>query len=736
MIRYIADSRLFQMFGATTYYALAIGDDGRLAHVGWGVLGDGASSDTSVATGQKERFDDYDPFDMQRLRDEVLTFGDYTYHEVALKVTFPPAPDARAEGLPGVPIRDLRLRYASHEIVADAEPGLAPRMGGTRAEGSPRKVLRVRLEDPTHPFAATLCLRLTPEYDIVERWLELENTGTEPVVVEQCGFGNLHLPPGEYELMHLTGRWGSEFWIQRDKLPQGMLVLESRTSSTSPFHNPAFMLNRAGEACEDRGEVYFGCLAYSGNWRLAFEHNSDFSLKVIGGYNPFDFEMVLRPREKHVTPAFVHGCAADGWGGASRRLHAFGRKYVLPRGPTVAALRPILYNSWENTGYDVRVDEQIDLARKAAAIGVELFCIDDGWFGERRRRTSGIGDWWVRKDAFPNGLDPLISEVRRLGMTFGIWVEPEMVNPDSDMYRAHPDWVLHFPGRPRTTEKDELILDLGRPEVVEDVHGALDRLLREFQIDFMKWDMNRSASEPGSVSAKAVWRRHVEGVYGIIDRLRADHPSLSLEACSGGGGRIDWGILGRVDQVWPSDNTDPFDRIRIQEGFSYIYPARTMECWVTSPQESRNDNYDLRFDIAMRGALGIGAALDQLSDEQMARFGERIAFYKRIRRVVQLGHLHRLLLLDRHGVSAIEYVTGDGSEAVLSVAVVDPRAGYVSRVRLRGLVAGASYSVRNRGGSEVARLTGSGLMSEGLLLSTGGGFLQRGYSSTLHLMME
>jgi alpha-galactosidase len=345
-----------------------------------------------------------------------------------------------------------------------------------------------------------------------------------------------------------------------------------------------------------------------------------------------------------------------------------------------------------------------------------------------------LGDWTVSQDVFPDGLHPLIAEVQRLGMKFGLWVEPEMVNADSELYRQHPEWILHFPGRPRTEARNQLILDFGRPEVVEHIFAALDKLLAEYPLDFIKWDMNRNASEPGSVAGKAIWREHVTGVYRLMDQLRQKYPRLDIQSCSGGGGRIDAGILARTDQVWTSDNTDAFDRLRIQEGFSLAYPARTMEAWVTrahNHQTGRITPLSLRFDVAMRGALGIGSSLNELTEAELQEYAGYIAFYQRIRHIVQAGHLYRLQRLEEFGASIIEYVLPDGREAVYSIAVREHQLGWERPpALLKGLAAEATYAVEDWRGAEIQRASGFELMTLGL---PGDSFNGVGYSRTLHL---
>lgn len=736
MIHFIPATKTFNLILASSVYAFQVDGEGRLVHLAWAPRPAGAA-DNDVIDGHNgfETANSVASFERQTQRDEFLTFGDITYHEVSLKASFASLPGVPAahEAL-HLPIRDVRLRYASHEVVTDAQPGLAPTHGQPTSDSAPRETLRVLLRDPVQPFAVTLCYRLTPEHDILERWCELENSGQEAVTIEALSFGVLHLPRGATELTSVSGIWAREFTTQRERLPVGIRVIEQRGLQTGHFTNPFFLANRPGQAWEESGLVYFGALAFSGSWRITAEHLPSGDVRIHGGYNPFDFRLELAPGQRHVTPAWVCGVVGDGWGGASRRLHAFTRRRVLPRAPGWAEERPILYNSWEATYFDLSFDGQTELARKAAAIGVEMFCVDDGWFGARRNDLAGLGDWVVSPQVFPDGLDPLIDVVHGLGMRFGIWVEPEMINPDSDLYRQHPDWVLHFPGRPRSEARSQLILDFGRPEVVTHIYDALDRLLSQHAIDFFKWDMNRNVSEPGSAAGQAIWYRHAEAVYGIMDRLRRAHPHLFIESCSGGGARIDLGILARTDQFWTSDNTDAFDRIRIQEGCSLVYPAMAMEAWVTdvpNHQTGRTSPLSLRFDVAMRGALGIGANLNRLSQAELDECASFIAFYKGIRRVVQQGDLYRLERLEENGASVVQYVTPDRREAVYSVTI---REHQIDQHRppavLRGLHPSAIYSAVDRHGQEVYRASGFELMTQGILNDAGKGF---GYSRTLHL---
>jgi alpha-galactosidase len=347
--------------------------------------------------------------------------------------------------------------------------------------------------------------------------------------------------------------------------------------------------------------------------------------------------------------------------------------------------------------------------------------MDDGWFGERHHDRAGLGDWTVNREKFPRGLGPLIERVNDLGMRFGLWVEPEMVNPDSDLYRAHPDWVYHFAGRTRSEQRNQLVLNLARADVAEWMIATLDRLLSDNHVEFVKWDMNRSFSEPGWPDAflagdapERVWTDHVRNLYAVIDRLRAAHPGVEFESCASGGGRVDLGILRRVEQVWTSDNTDAWDRVKIQEGFTQAYPPQAMMAWVTdSPNflTRRELPLSFRFHVAMAGALGVGGDLLRWTDAELAEAAELIAAYKGIRPVIQRGRLYRLVSVLHGPFGASAYVAGD-DVVVLGWWGPQQCGARPGRIRLAGLDAGARYRDTGSGQQHL----GAALMAEGLAL--------------------
>ena len=361
---------------------------------------------------------------------------------------------------------------------------------------------------------------------ILARSATIENREAQPVTIEQAAAAAWALPAAHYTLNYLTGRWAGEWTLTQEPVHPGARVIESRRGSTGHQANPWFAI-QAGDPDENHGEVWFGALAWSGSWRITVEQDQLDAVRVTGGFNPFDFGYVLHPGQSLETPVFYGGYSNHGLGGASRLLHHFEIANILPHRPgqeDPPKPRPVIYNSWEATEFRVNEAGQMALAEKAAALGIDRFVMDDGWFGQRKDDHAGLGDWYVNQQKFPHGLKPLIDKVHSLGMDFGLWVEPEMVNPDSDLYRKHPDWVLNFPGRPRTEQRNQLVLNLARPDVRDYVLGFLDKLVTENDIAFLKWDYNRNWSEPGwdqlpPAEQKRVYVDFTRNLYGILAEL-------------------------------------------------------------------------------------------------------------------------------------------------------------------------------------------------------------------------
>lgn len=601
--------------------------------------------------------------------------------------------------------------------------------------------LEIVLKDATQPLAVHLYYQTYPE-GIIARWSRIENLGTQPFRLEQAMSAVWNLPQGTgYSWSWLTGQWGAEWQLHTAPLETGAQLLESRRGSTSHQANPWFAIGRTAETTESAGPVWFGELGWSGSWRMVVESTSLHNVRVTGGYNPFDFSYAIAPGEALDTPKFYAGYTAHGNGEASRILHRFQLAEILPGKPDPRP-RPIIYNSWEATEFAVNETGQMALAEKAAKLGVERFIVDDGWFGERLKDNAGLGDWYVNPQKFPNGLKPLIDRVHSLGMDFGLWVEPEMVNPDSKLYREHPDWAMHFPDRQRTEQRNQLVLNLARPDVAEFVFDFLDRLLTDNEISFLKWDYNRNWSEPGWSTAtgssetkpntdaeKQIYVRYVANLYDILTRLRAKHPKVEIESCSGGGGRVDLGILRYTDEVWPSDNTDALDRLDIQFGFTHAYTPEVMVAWVTDVPnflDQRVIPLQFRFLTAMQGALGIGGNLNKWTPEEMETAQRLTAFYKSIRTTVQHGKLYRLQSPLQSEVSQVEYLAQDGTQAVVLAYLHSQYYGLAyPTVRLEGLDPAATYRIRPLDAKKYpgeTAIQGSVLMGAGVELKLTGDY--------------
>jgi alpha-galactosidase len=609
-VEFDPDHHLWLLRGPTSAYAVRLAEDDSVRHVHWG-----AAVTLAQAAELAERPSPAaSSFEAMAGADELAVEAGARFGPPSLLVRF-------ADGT-----RGINWRYAGHEVD-----------GGH---------LRILLDDRHYPLRVTLHYRVHADGDVIERWTTVENRDNRtPVTVLRCDSAAWTAPHrADYRLSHLVGGWNSEFQLHAAGLPVAETVLTSRRGMTSHHANPWLAVD-GGAAGEEHGEVWSTALAWSGSWRITLHRDPVGRLTWTGGFGHEGLTWSLEPGEALDTPVFAGLYTAGGFGSASRAWHDYTRRHVLTHPDET---RPLLYNSWEATGFDVDEAGQMALAARAAGLGVELFVTDDGWFGARTGDHAGLGDWVPNPVRFPRGLGPLAAEVRRLGMRFGLWVEPEMVNPDSDLYRAHPDWVLHMANRDRTEMRHQLVLNLARPDTAGWTHAWLDRLVAEHNIDFLKWDANRPFTEagwPGHTDPDRLWIEHTRAVYRIMDRLRADHPGLRIEACSGGGGRADLGILAHTDQVWTSDNTDPVDRIDIQRGFSQLFPAQVMAAWVTdSPNvaTARATPLRFRFHVAMAGVLGLGGDLTAWSEDELKEAAKLIAAYKRVRHVVQHGSGYRL----------------------------------------------------------------------------------------------
>lgn len=448
-------------------YAMGVGPTGVVRHLYWG--GPLWRMEDIPTVREQHDISSFDPRQMLE-NEEYPGWGGPRYYETALKI-------ARADG-----DRDLVLHYVDQHTEGDE--------------------LEIHLKDIRDDIAVTLHYHVYPDTGIISRSSTIRNGTQQKITLESAQSATWYMPRGDgYRLSYLSGRWAAETQLNREPIQEGMKVLESRLGHTGHNLNPWFAID-PGNTREEGSRVWFGALAWSGNWRITVEQTPYQQLRVTGGFNTFDFAYPLNPGESLDTPAFYGGYSDHGFGEASRLMDRLELADIEPNG-LKARPRPVLYNSWEATEFNVTEAGQKALAEKAAKLGVELFVVDDGWFGKRNNDHAGLGDWVVNPQKFPNGLNSLISYVNGLGMDFGLWVEPEMVNPDSDLYRAHPDWVMNFPGRPRSELRNQLVLNLARDDVRDYIFNVLDKLASEYKIRYFKWDMNRTFAEPGMAGGGA-----------------------------------------------------------------------------------------------------------------------------------------------------------------------------------------------------------------------------------------
>lgn len=639
-----------------TTYAIGVDDTGIVRHLYWGSRIDDESLEIPDIWDTNSNHSD-----MDNAVTEYTAFGGKMYRNCAVKCRYFDN------------CRDCILKFKS---AAQNENELV-----------------ITLEDSVYLFLVELHYVTYPDSDIITRFARLKNKSDNDILIEKMMSAEISLPSElPYEIMNTNGSWGGEFQLESETLKAGSVVFESRKGTTGHTNQPIFIAHQG--ANEDFGTVYFAALGYSGSFKVEAQRDFKGITRAMLGVNDFDFSYTLKAGQELETPRVYMGIS-NGFAQMSNDMSRFAINHILPRAYAQKPL-PVLYNSWEATAFDVNTQGQLELAKKAAELGCELFVMDDGWFGKRNNDCAGLGDWFVNEEKFPNGLDELINGVNALKMDFGLWFEPEMVQRDSDLFRAHPDWVYHYPTRENNELRNQLVLNLTKPEVEQYVFDCMDKMLEKHNIRYIKWDMNRPFSEGGAENlenAQELWLRHTKAVYAIADRLKEKYPYLQLEACASGGGRADLGALGHFDMVWTSDNTDPLDRLVIQQGFSMLYPIKCMRAWVTDWNDNRRPvSLDFRFASSMQGSLSLGANLNEYSEQDIQKAKKYIALYKKIRPIIQFGKLYRLRNESAHGYWANEYV--GKNEAVLFVMTtaytLDNRHHKV--LNLRGLDEKAKYS--------------------------------------------
>lgn len=506
--------------------------------------------------------------------------------------------------------------------------------------------------------------------DVLSMQTFLTNVGTSPLNVTALASGTFLLPATIREVQILQGAWTQEFQIRSMTLSQGAIVIENRRNR-SCNHFPALLAGLPGVE-GDHGDVWGFQLAWSGNHKISAERMEDGRIRVLIGEFLYPGEAVLAPGQIMKTPVAYATFSDAGFGGIARAFQAHARSSVLRWPGGQMKPRPVLLNSWEGNRFDLNEEQLFRQVEAAARLGIERFVLDDGWFGSRRNPTKGLGDWWPAPSIFPKGLRPLSDYVHELGMEFGLWFEPEMINPDSDLYRAHPDWVLSVAGRPLWTSRNQLVLDISRQEVIDYLFTAIAKQIEEARVDYIKWDFNCDLVDAGDMHDRAAYRAQIPALYALWDRLSTSFPQLEIETCASGAGRADWGALAYTQRIWASDNTDALDRLTIQTGAWHFLPPEITGCHISAVpnwHSGRITSLDFRAAVAIFGHLGIEFDPLHLDPQEAKRLSEWIALHKRLRPILH----HGLVQFGENGATRLVHgVTApDGAVGIFLVAQRD-----------------------------------------------------------------
>lgn len=556
----------------------------------------------------------------------------------------------------------------------------------------------VTLKDDKYPITVKLHYVAYPKEDIIKTYTEIENKEKGAVVLKKYASSMLHFNNASYYLTEFSGDWIEEVNMSTTQLNFGKKVLDTKLGSrANMFIPPMFILSLDGEATEKTGECMLGTLGWTGNFRFTFEVDNKGYLRVISGINPYASEYTLTSGQTFTTPEFYFTYSHEGIGKASRNFHDWARKYQIKDGMKD---RMTLLNNWEATYFDFNEEKLCDLMGDAVKLGVDMFLLDDGWFGNKYPRhsdTQGLGDWDETKDKLPNGVGKLVDEAAKKGLKFGIWIEPEMVSPKSELYEKHKDWVIHLPNRDEYYFRNQMVLDLSNPKVQDYVFSIVDNLMTKYpQIAFFKWDCNSPMTNIYSPYLKDkqthLYVEYVRGLYNVLDRIKAKYPDLRMMLCSGGSGRIDYQALKYFTEFWASDNTDPLGHLYIQYGFSFFYPAKATCAHVTS--WNRDASVKFRTDVAMMGKLGFDIKLDDMSADDATYCHSAVQNYNRLKPVIMEGDMYRLVSPYTGPHTSTMFVGKDKQKAVVFSFDIYPRYGdRRHNVCLEGLDANRQYKV-------------------------------------------
>lgn len=618
-------------------------------------------------------------FSLEHVKQEYGVYGTTDYRHPAVEIS-------QENGS-----RLSDFQYESYHIIP-GKPALAGLPATYTEDDGEAETLQLVLKDPVTHIKLELFYTVFVRGGALARSARLTNEGNEPVHLTRAMSLCMDLPDKDYEWIQFSGAWARERHMKTRKLEQGIQAIDSLRGNSSHEHNPFLILKRPNTD-ESHGEAIGFSLIYSGNFLAQAEVDTHDTTRILMGINPCGFDWKLDLGETFQTPEAVMVYSSDGLNKMSQTFHKLYQKRLV-RGYWRDKERPILNNNWEATYFDFTEDKLVTIAKKAKESGVELFVLDDGWFGARSNDYAGLGDWVANLERLPNGITGLAEKIENLGLKFGLWFEPEMVNADSDLYRAHPDWILKTPGRSISHGRNQYVLDFSRKEVVDCIHDMMAKILSEAKVSYIKWDMNRSITECYSGALPAdrqgeVFHRYILGVYDLYERLTSEFPHVLFESCASGGGRFDPGMLYYAPQAWTSDDTDAVERLKIQYGTSLCYPISSMGSHVSvtpNHQVLRETPLHTRANVAYFGTFGYELDLNRLTEEEQEEVKQQIAFMKEYRKLIQFGTFYRLKSPFEDNVTAWMAVSEDKKTAVVGwYRVLNGANLPYSRIRLQGL---------------------------------------------------
>ena len=680
----------FHLSNSKLSYIFHVMKNGQLGHLYYGKAIRGRDDFShlqayEVPTGNSTHLVDDPAFSIESFRQEIPSYGKGDFRDPAISICMEDGSHV------------INFVYKNYEITG-GKPSL-PGMPATYADNEEASTLQVTLEEKRLGLELVLNYTVFHDLPVITRSARLENRGLERIYIERIMSTSVDFPDKEFVMIHLAGAWAREGHIKTRKLESGIQSIASARGASSHHHNP-FLAFKRSDTTEHAGDVFGFNLVYSSNFLAQAEVDHYENTRVLLGINPFRFKWSLQPNENFHSPEAVMVYSAEGLNGMSQAFHDLYRNHLIPN-RWQKEIRPILINNWEATYFDFNEEKLLSIADEAKALGIELFVLDDGWFGSRNNDTTSLGDWSVDRKKLPRGLSYLGNEVRSRGLKFGLWFEPEMVSPISNLYEEHPDWAISTPGEEPTLSRNQRVLDFTKDEVVEHIYEQMAQIIRDTKLSYIKWDMNRYITEAYSSGLSAdcqdeFYHRYILGVYKLYDRLIKEFPSVLFESCAGGGGRVDPGLLYYAPQVWISDNTDAIERLKIQYGTSLAYPIYSMGSHVSAApnhQTLRNMPISIRADVAYFGTFGYELDPNQLSHIEREEIGKQVQFYKRHRQLIRDGDFYRLLNPFETNETAWMIVSKDKSEALLGFYQVRAIPNWKRRqnLRLTGLIEELEY---------------------------------------------